>query len=92
MFFIIVYNIVLNISLANHRVELENKIKIAFPDKDKKSRDTLIEDSAKLSTEIQNRMRSTKVLVEGEIPKKDSAIDVLMNLSETIPKDITVDI
>ncbi|MEI6080471.1 MAG: pilus assembly protein PilM [bacterium] len=90
--FIIAYNSVLNRSLAKYNTELENKVKIAFPDKDKKARDTLIENYSKLSSEIQARMKATRTLIEGEAPKKDSALDILMNLSYDIPKDVVVDV
>ena len=90
--FIIIYNLVLNVSLKRYKNELDNKVKIAFPDRDKKSRDLLLDDYPKLENDIKNRMKSTRALVEGEIPKKDSALDVLMNISEAIPKSVTVDI
>ncbi|MEI6092996.1 MAG: pilus assembly protein PilM [bacterium] len=86
------YNMVLNRSLSKQAEALGEKIKTAFPDKDIKAREVLLEDHAKLSSEIQNRLKSTRALVEGEVPKKDSALNALMSLSDAIPKDLITDI
>lgn len=86
------YNVVLDRALSKQKETLDEKVKVAFPDKDKKGRDALIEDHSKLSSEIQNRLKATRSIVEGEFPKKDSALNALMSLSDAIPKDIVLDI
>jgi type IV pilus assembly protein PilM len=89
---ILAYNAVLNSSLAKYRADLDNKVKVAFPDKDKKAKDALIGNYSKLTSEIKSRMKATRALIEGDSSKKDSALAALTALSDAITKDITVDI
>jgi type IV pilus assembly protein PilM len=90
--FMLLYNAILNSSIAKYRGDLENKIKTAFPDKDKKAKDSLMDNYSKLTSEIKSRMKATKALVGGDSSKKDSALAALTALSDTITKDIVVDL
>jgi len=90
--FMIGYYTVLNNSLLSYKEQIEQKVKLAFPDKDKRSRSSLLDKDTKLNSEIKTRMSLMKSIVEGDSIKKDTALAALMELSSAIPRTIVLDV
>jgi type IV pilus assembly protein PilM len=90
--FLAAYYIVLDNSLSTYREKVEQKVKLAFPDKDKKGISSLLESDTKLNSEIKTRMSLMRSIVEGDSTKKDTALAALMELSNAIPRTIVIDV
>ena len=91
MFYLFAHNILLSRIQAQHKLELEQQTKEAFPDKDRRAQRALLDNYPKLARESQNRLKLQKALLEGETVKEGSALSVLKGLSESINKDAKVD-
>jgi type IV pilus assembly protein PilM len=91
-FFMMGYYMLLDNSLSTYKDQLEQKTKLAFPDKDRRAIGSLLDSSTKLNSEIKSRMTLMKTIVEGDSSKKDTALAALMELSSALPRDVVVDV
>ena len=90
----VVHSFILSRIQTRYKQELETKFKTAFPDKDRKSQTQLLSNLPKLSREIDSRLKVQKAIIEGETIQLtgDSALTVLRDVSNYIPKDETIDV
>jgi type IV pilus assembly protein PilM len=89
------HSFILNRMQAKYKVGLETKFKMAFPDKDKKAQAALLGNMSKLSREIDTRMKVERAIIEGDTttgPRGESALMILKDLSEAIPRGQVVDV
>lgn len=92
VFYLFAHSMLLNRVQTQYVMELEKKVREAFPDKDKKSQRALLDNYTKLEREAHNRLKSQKALLEGESLKEGSSLSVLKSLSAEIEATDKVDV
>ncbi len=92
MFYLFAHSMLLNRVQTQYKVELEKKVREAFPDKDKRTQRALLDNYTKLEREAQNRLKMQKALLEGESVKEGSSLSVLRSLSSEIETKDKVDV
>ncbi len=91
MFYLFAHSMLLNRIQERYNVDVEQKLKEAFPDKDKRAQKNLLDNYPKIVREARTRLKSQKALLEGSSVKEGSSLSVLSSLSANIDQSNKVD-